>query len=96
MSKIIDTRTRAQHNKAINQDSLRDKLRAGGHLQYAVETLKKIDEATDSFEVAKHTSSFNCRMKLINKYLPELKSTELTGDQSQPLVVSQMVFPTKD
>lgn len=88
-----DTRTRAQQNRAIRQEELREKLAAGGHIQYALETLEKIDNATDDFEVKKHKASFDCRMKLINKYLPELKATELSTDGDNPLIVTQMVFP---
>ena len=98
MAQTIDTRTRAQHTRAIRQEELRQKLAAGGHLEYAIDLAEKLSNVRDNvdLDVPRCKAAFDARMKIINKYLPELKATELSGDQSQPLVVSQMVFPKQD
>jgi len=71
--------------KGIRQSELRDKLRAGGHLQQVVLNIGKIDKLKvtsktfkNSLEKLKATTDY--QLKLVNKYLPDLRSTELTGD----------------
>ena len=90
-----DTRTRAQQNRAIRQEELRQKLAAGGHLELAIELADKLSNVNDNKEldVPRAKAAFDARMKLINKYMPELKATELSTDGENPLVVTQMVFP---
>lgn len=94
-------RTRAQENRKIRQDALREQLANQGHLQHVVENLRKIEELTlksvdesskedmakrrnelqaHNFEINKLKIVNEQRLKLINKYLPDLKSTELTGE----------------
>lgn len=93
-------RTRAQENRKIRQDALREQLANQGHLQHVVENLRKIEELkldtsdeskeglakrrnqlqAHNFEINKLKIVNEQRLKLINKYLPDLKSTELTGE----------------
>lgn len=80
--------TRAAKNRRIRQEAIREQLEAGGHIQYAVELVKKIEQSADPFEVSKYKAAFDARMKLINKYLPELKATELTGEGGGPAVIN--------
>ncbi len=84
--------TIAQANKAIRQGELRAKLAAGGHLQHVIENIKKIECLDD--EMPHFSNSLNKlkianeqRLKLINKYLPELKATELTGADGKAIEV---------
>jgi len=91
-----DTRTRAQHNRAIRQEELRQKLAAGAHLDLAIDLADKMSKAADekaSENIVALKSAFDARMKLVNKYMPELKATELSTDPVNPLVVSMLEFP---
>jgi len=80
-----DTRTRADKNRAIRQEELRKQLSAQGHHQHVVELSKKIEEADTSLEVQKYKASADIQLKLMGKYLPDLKATEHTGEGGDPL-----------
>ena len=92
-----DTRTRAQQNRAIRQEELRQNLAAGGHLELAIDLANKLSDVTANkdLDVPRAKAAFDARMKLINKYMPELKATELSTANDTPLIVTQMVFPEK-
>lgn len=100
--------SRAQENKRIRQEALREQLQAQGHVQHAVELLDKIkglegEIIEDSsgikvlafgkadFELKKYSKAFDGHMKLLNKYLPDLKATELTGTGADGEIVLQKV-----
>jgi hypothetical protein len=82
---MVDSRTRAQQNRAIRQEELRAKLSAGGHIQHAIDSIKEMSEAEDQLHLSKYKAIFDSHMKLVNKYLPELKATELTGQDGEKL-----------
>lgn len=70
-------------NRAIRQEELRLKLQAGGHLQHVIENVKKLQDLNidmDNVAVRRLDVANNAHLKLIGKYLPDLKSTELTGE----------------
>lgn len=77
--------TRADKNRAIRQEELRKKLSAGGHLQHAIDSIGKIEKASDSFELSKHKAVFDAQMKLASKYLPDLKAIEHSGVDGEDL-----------
>ena len=72
-----DSRTRSQRNRAIRQDATREQLAAKGLIQHVLELVKKINDATEPLEIAKYKAAAEIQLKLINKFLPDLKSTEL-------------------
>lgn len=76
-----DTTTRAQRNRQIRQEALREQLATGGHIQYAIDLADKLNDAADSFEVQKYKAAFDARMKLVGKYLPDMKSTEISTEE---------------
>lgn len=83
--------TRAQANRAIRQEALREQLAGKGLVQKVLATVEEIaelDPSDESFSntLAKHKAASELRLKLIAKYLPDLKSTELTSDPDRPLV----------
>ena len=83
--------TRAQQNRKIRQDALREQLQAQGHLQHVVDNIGKLEELTselDSVEVQRLKAAVESRIKLMDKYLPSLKSVELTGDEDAPLAIA--------
>lgn len=82
--------TRAAQNRKIRQEALREELRNRGLLQQVIETNEKIADLTkplDSGEVFRLKTANETRLKLINKYLPDLKQSdiELSGDEDSPL-----------
>jgi hypothetical protein len=77
-------KTRAVKNREIRQDNLREWLSKKCTLQHLFDNIIKIEELdieSDSFINAlnKYKVANEQRLKLINKYLPELKATEITG-----------------
>ena len=69
--------TRAEENRRIRQEAVREKLANQGLIQHVTELARKIENSTDSLEVQKYRASADIQLKLINKYLPDLKSTEV-------------------
>ena len=83
--------TRAQMNKKVRQEALRDQLSAQGHVQHVVDSIDKLeqlDEELDSTQVQRIRAAIDSRLKLVDKYLPSLKSVELTGDEDNPVAIS--------
>lgn len=94
-------KTQAQKNRAIRQEELRAKLSAQGHLQHVVENISKInklDETSEHFKngLDKLKASTDYNLKLVNKYLPDLKNTEITGDGGSSLTIQVKNFADKD
>lgn len=44
--------------------------------------------------MARYKLAIDTKLKLVNKYLPDLKSTEITGDADNPVTISQPVVFT--
>ena len=83
--------TRAQTNRKIRQDSLRDQLANQKHIEQVVESIKKLEELgtqLDSVEVNRIKGAIDSRIKLVSKYLPDLKSIELSGDEENPIQIA--------
>ena len=83
-----DTATPAAKNKRIRQEAMREQLRAKGLETQVLKTAKKLhDEHNDltpqSIQALK--ASADLRLKLINKYLPDLKATELSGPDGEAI-----------
>jgi hypothetical protein len=78
--------TRAQKNKSLRKDSLRELLAEQCRLQHIVENLNKIEQLDETDEFFKNNLdklkvSNEQRLRLLNKYLPDLKAQEITlGD----------------
>jgi len=76
-------KTQAQRIRAVRQEELRVRLSNGKHLDHVVEYAKKIAElgnGLESLEVQRLKAAAEIKLKLINKYLPDLKATEITGE----------------
>jgi len=80
--------SRAQQNRRIRQEALREQLANGGHLQHVIDLASKLadlDTNLEPNEVQRLKAAIDAKMKLVNKYLPELKATELTGEDGGPI-----------
>lgn len=74
--------TRAANNKAIRQEALREQLSKQKHLEQVVKNVKKFEEqgiTMESSELQALKHATDIRLKLINKYLPDLKQVEIEG-----------------
>jgi hypothetical protein len=76
--------TRANENRRIRQDALREQLSAKGLAQQVIESAEKLADLTNPLEaidVQRLSAANNARLALVKKYLPDLKQTdvELTG-----------------
>ena len=72
----------ATKNKAIRQEALREQLQQKGlHTQVLVIADKLNAEylTLEASNINALKASADLKMKLINKYMPDLKNTELTG-----------------
>lgn len=85
-----DTATAKNKNRRIRQEALREQLAAQGHEQHILDLLSKLmDEGQefDSSMIKRFEVAINTKLKLISKYLPDLKQTELIGDSENPIEV---------
>ncbi len=80
----------AHANKRIRREALREQLSAGKHVQHVIDCIDKVQTLTtelDTGEVNRLKIAIDSRLKLINKYLPDMKfvETELTGADGERL-----------
>ncbi len=78
--------SRANANRAIRQEALRESLEAGGHIQHVLEICKDLDDLTvemDSTAVQRKRAVIDTKLKLIGKYLPDTKSVELSNKEGE-------------
>lgn len=78
--------SRANENRAIRQEALRDSLEAGGHIQHVIKICKVLDDLTsplEAVEVQRLKVVIDTKLKLIGKYLPDTKSVELSNKDGE-------------
>lgn len=91
--------SRAEANKAIRQEALREQLSKQKHVEYVIENIKKfedLDSELDNNSIQRLKAANEHRLKLINKYLPDLKATELTGSVETDVRVSAIQIQVID
>jgi len=84
--------TNAAKNRAIRQDSLREMLSKKCTVEQVLRNIKKMEEQgakMESIELQALRAATDTRVKLLNKYIPDLKSMELVGDGGGPIEVDQ-------
>lgn len=65
--------SRAQANRAIRADALREQLSNGGHAQHVLEITEKLTDLTNELtpiEVTRLKAAADLKMKIVDKYLP--------------------------
>ena len=88
-------KTRAQENRAMRQDSLREWLSKKCTAQHLVDNLEKIEALDPDSEVFTNSlSKFKVaneqRLKIMNKYLPDVRQVELSGVDGNPIEIDQV------
>jgi len=83
--------TAANKNRAIRQEALREQLSNQKHVEHVVEILNEIQDLQrdlDANDLARYKVAIDTKLKLIGKYLPDLKSVEHTGDEDAPIAIA--------
>jgi hypothetical protein len=83
--------TRAEANKEIRQKALREQLANKGLLQRVIEIQEKLfdlDNELDNLEVTRLKTAAELNLKLVNKYLGDIKSNEHSGEDGGPIEMS--------
>jgi len=78
----------ADRNRRIRQEALREQLSNKGLVQKVIEINEKmadLDKELLPEHVARLKIAMDVNLKLVSKYLPDLKQTELIGDPEQPV-----------
>lgn len=89
-----DTATSKDRNRRIRQEALREQLAAGGHVQHIVEIAQKLSNEhieLDPTMISRLKAAADIKCKLINKYLPDLKAVEVTGEDGEPINMVQTI-----
>jgi hypothetical protein len=87
--------SRASTNRKFRQEALRDQLAEQCRVQHVLENIKKMETqgaAMEAQELNALKYATDARIKLVSKYLPDLKSVELTGDEENPVEVKHALF----
>jgi hypothetical protein len=90
--------SRAQENRAIRQEALREQLAKKGLVQ---EVLKKasiladLDTQLEPNETTRLKYAIDAELRLVAKYLGDVKAVELTGEAGGPLRI-EMVWQDDD
>jgi len=83
-------------NRAIRQEDLRKKLSEGMHLKYAIDSIIKLEglkpSDTSTQELAILKTAAELRLRLVNKYLPDIKNVEIANDGGGDLVIKVVDF----
>jgi len=84
-------KTKAQLNRQVRQEALREQLSQQGHEQYISEIIRNLSDPEleyDSLWVQRLKAAAELRLKLMAKYLPDLKTTEITGPDGGDIVIA--------
>ena len=87
--------TVAAKNRKIRQDSLREMLSKKCTVEQIVDNIKKIEDLDSSLEfndLQRIKVATDHRIKLLSKYLPDLKSVEMTGEDGKDLIPASITI----
>lgn len=87
-------KAKASHNRAIRQEALRDQLAEQCRVQHILENIGKLEDERielDSNQIMRIKTANEQRLKLLGKYLPDLKATEVSGPDGKALTVEKIV-----
>ena len=77
--------------RAMRQEQLRTYLSEKCRLEHVIDNIIKIEQQGSSMETNELNAlkyATEARIKLLGKYLPDLKATEMTGEGGADLIVS--------
>ena len=81
--------THAEHQRNMRKDALREMLSKQKHVEQASDIATEFKKPIDRETQDRLKTKFDMHMKLVNKYLPDLKQSEvsLSGDGENPLAL---------
>jgi hypothetical protein len=85
------SKTRAQLNRATRQEALREQIQAQGYHTHVLEVVKKLldpELELDGADIARLKAGGDLSYKMMSKYIPDLKSQEITGPDGGDLVIA--------
>ena len=88
-------KTRAQLNRALRQDEMRKKIEASGyetHVHDCIRNLLNPEKEFSAVEVQRMNSAATLSLKMMAKFIPDLKSTEVTGEGGEALTINVQSF----
>ena len=88
-------KTRAQENRAIRQEALREQLSKQKHIEQVVEIaglLYELDTDLDQLAVTRLKAAADIKLKLINKYIGDVKAVEISGEGGEQLTINVQSF----
>ena len=91
--------SRAEQNRAIRQEALREQLSQGKHIEHVIDIAKKLEDLDDELkvpEINRLKAAADIRMKLIDKYLPSIKVYEGASDTDDKPPPLTYTFNVKD
>jgi tRNA threonylcarbamoyladenosine modification (KEOPS) complex Pcc1 subunit len=91
--------TRAQENKKIRQEALREQLSQGKHVEHVIDIADKLADVEIKLEAqdaSRLKAAADIKLKLINKYLPDLKAVEVTRDDEDESPALEVHFHVKE
>ena len=77
----------------VRRDELRRYISEQGKVHYIFDTIGKLEDLTNPLEpveVQRLGKAIDSRLKLLNKYLPDVKAVEVTGENGGPMTTVQM------
>ena len=80
--------TSAAKNKKIRQEALREQLSSQGHVQHVIDIagqLQKHHKELESSAIQALRAAADIKLKLIGKYMPDLKAVEHSQDPENPI-----------
>lgn len=91
--------TRAQKNRAVRQEALREQLSSQKLLEHVLDLSRKMADPVQDIPsemVTRYKIAIDTNLKLVNKYLPDLKATEITGEGGEPVSVQLVNYADSD
>lgn len=88
---MTDKRNTATRQRQMRQEAMREQLRAKGLEQHVLDCAQKLHDeylSLESQQVQALKASADLRLKLMNKYLPDLKAVEHSVDQTDTVLSS--------
>ena len=88
-------KTRAQENRAIRQEALREQLSRQKHIEHVVDIaglLYELDTNLDQLAVTRLKAAADIKLKLINKYIGDVKAVEISGEGGEQLTINVQSF----
>jgi hypothetical protein len=82
--------TTKQARRAERQEDLRQLLTSQGHLQHVIKICEELDDLSITLEptdITRKSKVIDTKLKLINKYLPDIKNVEIANDGGGELTI---------